>query len=117
MPRTPHAVPPRARSWIRCQTTSRVTGSSVNADAFVAARIADGADHLKIFIEDGTAIGTPMPVLSPETIRALVRAAHERGLRTAAHTLTRRSARLVIDCGVDGLAHAPADGLSDDALA
>ncbi|WP_405020810.1 amidohydrolase family protein [Kitasatospora sp. NBC_00070] len=87
-----------------------------DADAFVAARVADGADHLKIFIEDGTAIGTPMPVMSPETIRALVRAAHERGLRTAAHTLTRRSARLAIDCGVDGLAHAPADGPSDDAL-
>ncbi|MFD6885471.1 amidohydrolase family protein [Streptomyces sp. NPDC059957] len=92
-----------------------VTGPE-DADAFVAARVADGADHLKIFIEDGSAIGTPMPVLSPETIRALVRAAHERGLRTAAHTLTLRAARLAIDCGVDGLAHAPADGPSDDAL-
>lgn len=57
-----------------------------------------------------------MPVMSAETITALVRAAHERGLRTAAHALTRRSARLAIDCGVDGLAHAPADVPSDDAL-
>ncbi|MCX4683375.1 amidohydrolase family protein [Kitasatospora purpeofusca] len=87
-----------------------------DADAFVAARVADGADHLKIFIEDGSAIGTPMPLMSAATIKALVRAAHERGLRTAAHTLTRRSARLAIDCGVDGLAHAPADGPCDDAL-
>ncbi|MFD4545080.1 amidohydrolase family protein [Streptomyces sp. NPDC058466] len=87
-----------------------------DAAGFVAARVADGADHLKIFIEDGTAIGRPMPVMSAETITALVRAAHERGLRTVAHTLTRTAARRAIDCGVDGLAHAPADGPADPAL-
>lgn len=32
-----------------------------DAEAFVAARVAEGADHLKIFIEDGTAIGKPLP--------------------------------------------------------
>jgi imidazolonepropionase-like amidohydrolase len=86
-----------------------VAGPS-DADAFVAARVAEGADHLKIFIEDGTAIGTPMPVMSAETVTALVRAADDRGLRTVAHTLTRSAARQAIACGVDGLAHAPADG-------
>lgn len=49
-------------------------------------------------------------ILSPETIHALVRAAHEHGLRTAAHTLTRRSARLAIDCGVDGSPAPPPTG-------
>ncbi|MFF3979771.1 amidohydrolase family protein [Streptomyces sp. NPDC001828] len=86
------------------------------ADAFVAARVAEGADHLKIFIEDGTAIGKPLPLMSPQTVTALIRAAHERGLRTVAHTLTRDAARQAIDCGIDGLAHAPADGPSDPAL-
>ncbi len=86
------------------------------ADAFVAARVAEGADHLKIFIEDGTAIGKPLPLMSPQTVTALIRAAHERGLRTVAHTLTRDAARQAIYCGIDGLAHAPADGPSDPAL-
>ncbi|MFJ3840630.1 amidohydrolase family protein [Streptomyces sp. NPDC090054] len=87
-----------------------------HAEAFVAARAAEGADHLKIFIEDGTAIGKPMPLMSAETVTALVRAAHERGLRTVAHTLTRTAARQAIACGIDGLAHSPADGPSDEAL-
>ncbi|MEV6509875.1 amidohydrolase family protein [Streptomyces sp. NPDC051642] len=87
-----------------------------DAEAFVAARVAEGADHLKIFIEDGTAIGKPMPLMSPETVIALVRAAHDRGLRTVAHTLTRTAARQAIASGIDGLAHAPADGPSDQAL-
>jgi hypothetical protein len=54
--------------------------------------------------------------MSAETIIALVRAAHARGLRTVAHTLTRTAARQAIDCGVDGLAHAPANGSSDPEL-
>jgi imidazolonepropionase-like amidohydrolase len=87
-----------------------------DADRFVADRVADGADHLKIFIEDGTAAGHPMPLLAPETIKALVAAAHERGLKAVAHTMTRSATRLAVDAGVDGLAHAPADGPSDQAL-
>ncbi|WP_405164796.1 amidohydrolase family protein [Nocardia sp. NBC_01499] len=86
------------------------------ADAFVAQRIAEGADHLKIFIEDGTVIGHAMPTLSSETIIALVEAAHARGLRTAAHTWTRSAAQQAIACGVDVLAHAPSDGHSDQEL-
>ncbi|MFF1451337.1 amidohydrolase family protein [Streptomyces sp. NPDC058274] len=86
------------------------------ADAFVAERIADGADHLKIFIEDGTVVGKPMPTMSAETVVALVEAAHARGLRTAAHTWTRSAARQAIACGVDILAHSPSDGHSDREL-
>ncbi len=87
-----------------------------HADAFVADRVADGADHLKIFIEDGTVAGRPMPTMSDETVAALVTAAHERGLRTAAHTWTRSAVRQAIACGVDILAHPPSDGPSDQDL-
>jgi len=87
-----------------------------HADAFVADRVADGADHLKIFIEDGTVAGKPMPTMSDETVVALVAAAHERGLRTAAHTWTRSATSQAIACGVDILAHPPSDGPSDQAL-
>ncbi|MFF1818201.1 amidohydrolase family protein [Kribbella sp. NPDC058245] len=87
-----------------------------DAERFVADRIADGADHLKIFIEDGTAAGHPMPLLAPETIKALVAAAHDRGLKAIAHTMTRSATWTAVNAGVDGLAHAPADGPSDQAL-
>jgi len=86
------------------------------AEAFVAERIAEGADHLKIFIEDGTVAGKPMPTISPETVVALVAAAHDRGLRTAAHTWTRSATRQAIACGVDILAHPPSEGHSDQDL-
>lgn len=87
-----------------------------HADAFVAARVAEGADHLKIFIEDGTVAGKPMPTMSDETVTALVLAAHSYGLRTAAHTWTRSAVRQAIACGVDILAHPPSDGPSDQDL-
>ncbi|HEX3779743.1 MAG TPA: hypothetical protein VHX38_08735 [Pseudonocardiaceae bacterium] len=87
-----------------------------HAEAFVAARVAEGADHLKIFIEDGTVAGKPMPTMSDETVTALVLAAHSHGLRTAAHTWTRSAVRQAIACGVDILAHPPSDGPSDQDL-
>jgi imidazolonepropionase-like amidohydrolase len=87
-----------------------------HADAFVAARVAEGADHIKIFIEDGTVAGKPMPTMSDETVTALVLAAHSHGLRTAAHTWTRSAVRQAIACGVDILAHPPSDGPSDQDL-
>ncbi|WP_228562538.1 amidohydrolase family protein [Catenulispora rubra] len=87
-----------------------------HADAFVADRIADGADHLKIFIEDGTVASRPMPTMSEETVVALVAAAHARGLRTAAHTWTRNATRQAIACGVDILAHPPSDVPCDQDL-
>ena len=87
-----------------------------HAEEFVAARVAEGADHLKIFIEDGTVAGKPMPTMSDETVTALVLAAHSHGLRTAAHTWTRGAVRQAIACGVDILAHPPSDGPSDQEL-
>ncbi|MGY1711909.1 amidohydrolase family protein [Geodermatophilus sp. SYSU D00758] len=80
-------------------------GGPEEAAAFVAARVAEGSDHLKVVLEDGTTTGRPVPCLDGDTVRALVRAAHERGLRAVAHTLTRAHALLALDAGVDGLAH------------
>ncbi|WP_158579960.1 amidohydrolase family protein [Geodermatophilus marinus] len=80
-------------------------GGPDEAAAFVAARVAEGSDHLKVVLEDGTTTGRPVPCLDAGTVRALVRAAHDRGLRVVAHTLTRAHALLALDAGVDGLAH------------
>jgi imidazolonepropionase-like amidohydrolase len=76
------------------------------AATFVAARVAEGADYIKIFVEDGTAAGVPgLPMLRNETLRAAVREAHRYGRMAIAHATTFAATQQVIAAGVDGLAH------------
>jgi imidazolonepropionase-like amidohydrolase len=79
------------------------------AEAFVAARLAEGVDYLKIVIDDGAVAGKPLPSLSPETVTALVDAGHAAGLTTIAHVSTARAAGVALDAGIDGLAHVFSD--------
>ncbi|MFD0364034.1 amidohydrolase family protein [Nocardia sp. GCM10030253] len=79
--------------------------SPSEAMAFVEARLAEGADYLKIVIDDGAVHGTHLPVLSQETAAALVGEAHDVGLRVIAHAITAAEVRVAVDVGVDGLAH------------
>ncbi len=75
------------------------------APDFVAARVAEGSDLLKVVLDDGTTSGHPSPTLTAGTVRALVHAAHDHGLLVVAHVLTQAHALLAVDAGVDGLAH------------
>jgi imidazolonepropionase-like amidohydrolase len=76
------------------------------AVAFVRKRIAEGADYIKIIIEDGTIVGIPdLPVVSDETLRAAVNEAHRNTKMAIAHVSTAAGASRAIDAGVDGLAH------------
>ena len=83
------------------------------ADQFVADRVAEGSDYLKIF--SGTA--GRWPSLDPDTITALTVAAHSRGLVVVAHISSVAGAREVVSAGVDVVAHVPADGELDKTLA
>lgn len=84
------------------------------APAFVAARLAEGADYLKIVIDDGTVHGADLPVMTPEIAAALAAAAHDAGLRVIAHAITASEATIALDAGVDGLAHVWTDLAQDD---
>ncbi|GAA2680594.1 amidohydrolase family protein [Nonomuraea recticatena] len=75
------------------------------ADAFVADRLAEGSDYLKVLIDDGSTVGVPAPAISAHTLRALVAAAHDRGKLVVAHALTAASARLAVAAGADVLGH------------
>ena len=75
------------------------------AEGFVAARVAEGSSFLKVVLEDGTTTGHPCPTLTADTVRALVDAAHARGLLVVAHVLTQAHALIAVRAGVDGLAH------------
>ncbi len=82
--------------------------SPEEAGEFVRQRIAEGSHHIKIFLEDGELFGlaTPLPVLSRETVRALVRAAHRHGRLAVAHATVQRFAQQAVEDGVDALEHA-----------
>jgi imidazolonepropionase-like amidohydrolase len=78
-----------------------------DAAPFVAARVAEGADYIKLFLEDGERYGRTS--LSPDTVRAVIAAAHQHGRLTVAHTDSAATARMFIAADGDGLAHVLSD--------
>jgi imidazolonepropionase-like amidohydrolase len=73
---------------------------------FVNKQVANGADYIKIFIEDGSTIGFPgLPVTSNETLLAAVNEAHRLSKLAIAHVTTVDGCKKAISARVDGLAH------------
>jgi len=75
------------------------------ADQWVADRLAEGSDFIKIVIEPGSSFGRPLPTLDGPTVKAIVEAAHKRNVLAVAHAQDMASAILAIESGVDGLVH------------
>lgn len=75
------------------------------ADAFVAARVAEGSAFLKIVVDDGAELGLDFTTLDAATVGALVEAAHRRELAAVVHVGTLADAELAVAAGADGLAH------------
>jgi imidazolonepropionase-like amidohydrolase len=71
------------------------------AKAYVAQRVAEGADYIKIIVDP--------PGFDETTVRALVEAAHAHGLRAIAHAANSGAVLLAQAAGVDVLTHAPID--------
>ena len=88
-----------------------------DAQAWVDARLAEGSDWIKIVVEGGRAWGGEMPTLDDATMRALVEAAHARGVLAVAHVSTRSDADRAVAAGVDGLVHLFIDEPLDAATA
>jgi imidazolonepropionase-like amidohydrolase len=82
-------------------TASRVQ----DVAGFVEARIAEGADYLKVLIEDGHVLGTSLPSLAPDLVAAAVREGHARDRMVLAHAMTLEATDQALDAGVDGLTH------------
>jgi imidazolonepropionase-like amidohydrolase len=94
--------------------SSAVIGPA-DADRFVAERVAEGADYIKVIVEDPRRMGTA--ALDGATIAALVKAAHQSGLKVIAHVTTLVALMNAANAGVDLLTHAPVDADVDDDLA
>ena len=88
---------------------------SVVADAeagrrFVAARVAEGVDYIKVIVDPPGRGG-----LDADTVEAIVRAAHEAGKFVVAHASNTNAVRQAQNAGADVLTHAPLDADLDAA--
>ena len=92
--------------------------AGTDIDAFVADRVEEGADYIKLIVEDLSAYAQPrrLPTLSPPQVAAVVDAAHARQRMAVAHVARHGDARMVVDAGADGLVHVFTDAVADDAL-
>jgi imidazolonepropionase-like amidohydrolase len=90
--------------------SSAVTGPA-DASRFVADRVREGADYIKIIVEDPRIMVSA--ALESATIAAIVEAAHQAGLKAIAHVTTTAAFALAVDAGVDILTHAPLDAVLD----
>ncbi|MFH5923152.1 amidohydrolase family protein [Roseomonas xinghualingensis] len=84
-----------------------------DAEAAVATHADRGVDLIKIWA-DG--LNNSAPQMTGELISAIVRAAHARNLRVAAHIFDLSQARLSVESGVDIIAHGIRDREVDDAF-
>ena len=76
---------------------------------FIANRVAEGADYIKIVCEDGSVFGRDIPCIDEATLREGVRIAHEHDLLAVVHVSTLAWARRAVDAGADVLVHMFAD--------
>ena len=93
-----------------------ITGPD-EAERFVADRVAEGSDYLKVFLEPGTSTGRVQPTPDDATVWALVAAGHAAGLLVVAHATDADAARRAVAAGVDGLVHVWVDGAAPDLVA
>ncbi len=75
------------------------------APAFVEGRLSEGADYIKIMVEDGAAFGTSLPVVPFEVVAATVEAAHQRGKMALVHALSATATLAAVEAGADGVTH------------
>lgn len=89
-----------------------------DVDAFIAARIDEGADFIKLIVEDLSTYRTDrsLPTLTGEQVEAVIAAAHARDRLAVAHVSTLEHGRQAVAAGADGLVHIFADAAVDEAF-
>jgi imidazolonepropionase-like amidohydrolase len=84
----------------------RVTAGT-DIERFVADRIAEGSDYVKVILENGGPPPRPsLPTLTPDQLRRTIAAAHRHRRRAVVHTEKLRLALSAVRSGADGLVHA-----------
>jgi imidazolonepropionase-like amidohydrolase len=86
--------------------------SPEEAEPTVAALIEDGAEIVKVYIEENAKADVP----TQDALNAIVETAHARGVPVAAHVLRSVHVPYALEAGVDDLAHMVMVTLEDDLL-
>jgi len=84
-----------------------IVGTPAEARRFVAARVAEGADYIKVIAE------TPGQGIDQLTLDALVEAAHANGKLVVAHDVAMSAYAMAQDAGADAITHVPLDHALD----
>jgi imidazolonepropionase-like amidohydrolase len=95
---------------------SRYVTSPEHARETINGLLDDGADLIKISIEDDLQ-GRKWAMLSTEEITAIVETAHARSVPVSAHISRSKHLELALQTGVDDVAHMIVDKLSDNLIA
>ncbi len=74
-------------------------------EAFIAARVREGSDWIKVVYEHGETSGRPVPTLDASTLPRIVTAARAHEKLAVFHVSTAREAGEAIAAGADGLVH------------
>ncbi|MGK2962275.1 MAG: amidohydrolase family protein [Gemmatimonadaceae bacterium] len=74
---------------------------------FVAARVAEGSDYIKLIVEDMSEFGAKKrwPTITARQVAATIAAAHAAQRKALVHATRQDDARQAIDAGADGLVH------------
>ncbi|KAK5379070.1 hypothetical protein LTR20_009733 [Exophiala xenobiotica] len=87
------------------------------AIAFVRQRVKEGADYIKIMIEEGSVFQSPgLPMLSQDTVSEAVQETHRHNKLAIAHAMTYDAAEEAAKAGIDGLAHLFIDRGADSGI-
>ena len=76
-------------------------------------QLEEGADQIKITMEDGYGPATNLPVMSFEELVAIVETAHAAGVKVSAHVTEAGFMQDVVDAGVDDIAHMICEPIPD----
>jgi len=87
-----------------------------DAASFVASRVAEGADFIKIIYDNFKMFDAEIPTLNKETMSATVDAAHAQGMIAVVHSRDVEAWADVVSAGVDGIVHLPVDAVPSTEL-
>lgn len=92
--------------------------ADTDVEAFIGERIGEGADFIKLIVEDMSAYpGAPaLPALSSGQVTQVITAAHAGDRLAVVHASTLEDSRHAIESGADGLVHIFADREANPAL-
>lgn len=101
----PATAPGSAHSRIPTIPRESLISNAVEAERFVADRVAEGADYIKVVAD--------VPGPDQESLNALVEHAHRHDKLVVAHAVSLIATRMAQTAGVDVITHSPLDGVMD----